>query len=117
MPAPLISSGLRPDLGTFSSGHECSSETLAYEAEGFRAAEAVTWEQLEAMDFVDLCLFVGVHPKRFREMISGVDVHDEEAVSYAIRAGIHRIAPSLDDYGYLVIRHLCRPLAVLEAAE
>lgn len=112
---PLIHSGLRPQYGTYSAGHEYSAECLAREAELIRQSEAA---DPESLDFVDLCLLVGIKPSRIRDMLSGVDVHDEIAVDAAIRTGIHRIVPSLDEYAHYFVRHLWRPLETYaEAAE
>jgi hypothetical protein len=112
MTVSLVNSGMgHPD-------HEWSRETMAREAELIRQAEAVTLDQLEAMDFVDLCLFVGLKPSRFYDMLKGIDRTDEIDISAAIRNGIHAIAPDLDDHAHLFIRHLYRPvLDMAEAAE
>ena len=107
MPAfSLISSGMGH------TDHEWSAETLAREAEGFRAAET---RDPETMDLVDLCLFVGIFPKRIRAMVEGIDPHDEIGIDSAIRVGIHNLMPSLDDYAHLFVRHFYVPAQALAA--
>lgn len=97
---------MSPNYGTASAGHEYSSECLAAESEGFRAAES---RDPEMMDLPDLCLFVGVYPWRIRAMVEGLDRHDEIAIDSAIRTGIHKLMPSLDEYSHLFVRHFYMP--------
>lgn len=92
---------------------ENSATALVREAEGFRSAEA---RDPETLDFVDLCVYVGLKPSRIREMVAGVDRHDEIAVDSAIRSGIHKMAPSLDGDAHLFVRHFYLAAPALDMA-
>jgi hypothetical protein len=64
--------------------------------ERFEADQAAKIEY-GAADLRDVCGYFGLAEWRIHKMLVGVDVNDEIDVSAAIYAGIHEIAPSLDD--------------------
>lgn len=101
--------------GLETTGSRFSADALAREAQGFRVADAV---DPETLDFIGLCLLVDIKPSRFHAMVAGLDKHDEVAIDSALRTGIHRMAPSIDGYAHLFVKHFCLPAhSFAEAAE
>lgn len=76
-------------------------------------------ERLAAMsDYLDVCVEIGLPPRELWSAIKGRDRHDEIAIDSAIRDGIHRFNPALDNYACLFVRHFYRPVQLYaEAAE
>lgn len=64
------------------------------------------YARFEALDLIDLCCVADIMPGLIHGMIKGLDRSDEIAIDAAIRVGIHRFNPALDDYAHLFIRQL-----------
>lgn len=68
-------------------------------------------------ELLDVCTYFGIRPSVIREMVAGLDKHDEITISAAIVSGIHRVAPSLDDCAHWFVGAVYVPVSLAMAAE
>lgn len=70
---------------------------------------AAEWDRIAELDFIDLCVEVGIRPSVIKAMVAGVDQSDELALDYLIRTGLHNLGAHLDDMAHLFIKALYEP--------
>jgi len=110
MPPP-IHPGLRPQYGTYSAGHEYSSDCLAREAEGFRAAEAEV-----PTDFDGLAKWLGYgKPGTLKKAIR--DLTDRADIIAALTAAGVDYADNSDRLASAFIAEIAASVPELMAAE